>query len=125
MHYNATAVAHIRTVIPVDADGHFDLNSTGIVMAMKPFGPPQSALPSTVRMTSEQFDQLRTLSYRMGDQQEMLERIRRNVREQGSHIYALVISTDMAVINGAIQRGEVGEWQDLFRQFIDTARVVH
>jgi len=124
VHYKTTAVAHIQTVVPVDADGRFDLNFTGMVMAMKPFGPPQSAQPSAVRMTSEQFDQLRKLSYRKGDQQEMLERIRQNVREQGAHIYALVISTDMAVINRAIQKGEVGEWQDLFRQFIDTAQVV-
>ncbi|KAF5883589.1 hypothetical protein [Rhizobium sp. PEPV16] len=74
---------------------------------------------------SEQLDQLRSLSYQKGDQQEVLERIRQNVREQGGHIYALVISTDMAAIYKAIERGEVGEWQDLFRQFIDTAQVVY
>lgn len=125
VHYNRTAVAHIQTVVPVDADGHFDLSFAGMVMEIKPFGPPQSALPSAVRMTSGQFDQLRNLSYQKGDQQEMLKRIRENVREQGGHIYALVISTDMAVINGAIQKGEVGEWQDLFREFIDTAQVVY
>ena len=124
VHYKATAVAHIQTVVPVDADGHFDLNFTGMAMAMKPFGPPQSALPSAVRMTSKQFDQLRKLSYQKGDQHEMLERILQNVREQDGHIYALVISTDMAVINRGIQKGEVGEWQELFRQFIDTAQVV-
>ncbi|MBY5651108.1 hypothetical protein HFO45_23050 [Rhizobium leguminosarum] len=125
VHYKATGVAHIQTVVPIDADGHFDLNFTGMVMAMKPFGPPQSALPSAVRMTSEQLDQLRSLSYQKGDQQEMLERIRQNVREQGGHIYALVISTDMAAIHKAIEKGEMGEWQDLFRQFIDTAQVVY
>jgi hypothetical protein len=124
LHYNMTAVAHIQTVVPVDADGHFDLNFAGMVVAMNPFGPPQSALPFAVRMTTEQFDQLRKLSYQKGDQQEMLERIRQNVREQGGHIFALVISTDMAVINRALQEGEAGEWQDLFRQFIDTAQVV-
>lgn len=125
VHYKMTAVAKIQTVVPVDVDGHFDLNFTGIVAAMKPLGPPQSALPSVVRMTSEQFDLLRKLNFKKGDQQEMLERIQRNVREQDGHIYALVISTDMAVINSVIQSGEVGEWQDLFRQFIDTAQVVY
>ena len=125
LDYKATAVAHIQMNVPVDADGHFDLNFTGMVAELKPFGPPQSALPSAVRMTSEQFDQLRKLSYKKGDQHGMLERIRQNVREQDDHIYALVISTDMAVIHRAIQKGEMGEWQDLFRQFIDTARVVY
>jgi hypothetical protein len=125
VHYKTTAVAHIQTVVPVDADGHFDLNSLGIVMGMKPFGPPQSALPSAVRLTSEQLDHLKRLSYQKGDQQEMLERIRQNVREQGGQIYALVISTDMATIRKAVARGEVGEWQELFRQFIDTAQVVY
>lgn len=125
VHYKATAVARIRTVVPVDAQGHFDLNFTGWAMEMKPVGPPQSALPYAVRMTSEQFDQLRKLSYRKGDRQEMLDRIRQNVREQEGHIYALIISTDMAIINKAIQKAEVGEWQDLFRQFIDTAQVVY
>lgn len=125
LHYKTTAVAHIQTVVPVDADGHLDLNFTGVVMAMKPFGPPQSALPSAVRMTNEQFDQLRKLSYQKGDQHDMLERILQKVQEADGHIYALVISTDMAAIKRAIQKGEVGEWQDLLRQFIDTAQVVY
>ncbi|MEZ5654389.1 MAG: hypothetical protein R3E04_00635 [Sphingobium sp.] len=125
LHYTATAVAHIQTVVPQDADGHFNLNFTGMSVTMKPFGPPQSALPSAVRMTSEQFDQFKKLSYKKGDQREMLERIRQSVQEQGDHIYALVISTDMAEIQKAIKNGEVGEWQDLFRQFIDTAQVVY
>lgn len=125
VHYKATAVAHIRTVVPVDADGHFDLSFTGMVMEMKPFGPPQSALPSVVRMTTEQLEHLRKLSYQKSDQHEMLERIRQNVREQDGRICALVISTDMAEIHRAIQEGEEGEWQDLFRQFIETAEVVY
>lgn len=125
VHYKTTAVAHIQTVVPVDADGHFDLDFTGFVMGMKPFGPPQSALPSAVRLTSEQLDQLRKLSYQKSDQQEMLKRIGQNVKEQGGHIYALVISSDMATIRKAVEGGEVGEWQDLFAQFIETAHVVY
>lgn len=122
--YQATAVGHIQTVVPIDADGHFDLSFIGMVMEMKPFGPPQSALPYAVRMTREQFDQLRRLSYKKGDQQEMLERICQRVREQDGDIYALVISTDMQMIRSAIENGGVGEWQDLFRQFVDTAETV-
>lgn len=125
IHYMATPVAHIQTIVPTDADGHFDLNFTGMTVAMKPFGPPQSALPSAVRMTTEQFDQLRKLRYQNGEQHDMLERVRQNVSEQSGQIYALIISTDMAIINKALREGEVGDWQDLFRQFIDTAQVVY
>lgn len=124
VHYKTTAVAHIQTVVPVGADGHFDLDFAGTVVTVKPFGPPQSALPYAVRMTNEQFDQLIGLSQQKGDRHEMLERIRQNARDQGGYIYALVLSTDMAVIKRAIQKEEVGEWQDLLRQFIDTAQVV-
>lgn len=125
VRYKKTAVVHIKTVVPIDADGHFDLSFSGIVAAVKPLGPPQSGLPSALRMTSDQFDQLRKLSYQKGDQQEMLERIRQNVSEQDGHVYVLVMSTDMAVINKAIQNGDVGPWQDLFRQFFGTAQVVY
>ncbi|MGV1769308.1 methylamine utilization protein MauJ [Agrobacterium vitis] len=124
VHYNATPMVHMTTVVPVDADGNFDLNFRGTVLKLEPFGPPQSALPSLFRMTNEQFAQLRKLGFQKGDQQEMLRRILHNVREQHGHIEALVISTDMAVITRALQEGQEGEWQDLFRQFIDTARIV-
>ena len=123
IHYKATAVAHVQTVVPVDDDGHFDLNSTGMVVTVKPSGPPQSALPHIVRMTREHFDQLRRLSYQDGPKHDMLERIRQNIRDQNDYIYAQVISTDMSEIQRALKNGEVGEWQDLFRQFIDTAQV--
>lgn len=122
--YQATAVGHIQTIVPIDADGNFDLSFSGMVMEMKPFGPPQSALPYTFRITGEQFDQLKRLCHKKGDQQEMLERVRQCVRERDGHFDALVISTDMQLVRSAIQGGELGEWQDLFRQFFDTARVV-
>lgn len=124
VHYKGTPVAHIKTVVPVDPTGHFDLNFTGMVVAMKPLAPPQSALPFAVRLTNEQFDELIKLSSQIGPQQEMLNRIRQKMREQDGQIYALILSTDMAVIKGGLEKGEVGEWQDLFHQFIDTAQVV-
>jgi hypothetical protein len=122
--YKTNAVGHIQTIVPIDADGNFDLSFNGMVMEMKPFGPPQSALPYAVRMTREQFDQLKKLSHTKGDQQEMLERIRQCVRERDGEIYSFIISTDMNLIRSAIQRGELGDLQDLFRQFVDTAEVV-
>lgn len=124
VHYKQNAVAHIQTVVPVDSDGHFDLEFKGMTMEVKPFAPPQSALSSVVRLTREQFDHLRRLSYQKGDRQEMLERISQNVKEKDGQIYALILSTDIAEIRRAMREKEEGDWQDLFRQFIDTARVI-
>ncbi|MBW0369539.1 methylamine utilization protein MauJ [Ensifer adhaerens] len=124
VHYKTTGVAHIQTVVPVDSEGYLDLDLKGVTMAMQSFGPPQSAFPSVVRMTHEQSDRLRKLSYGEGGHQEMLVRIRQQYREKEGHIFALVLSTDMAAILSALENGEGGAWQDLFREFIDTAETV-
>lgn len=72
IRYKSAAVGHIQTIVPVDAEGNFDLNFTGMTMTVMPFGPPQSPLPSVVRLSIDQSDRLRTLSYREGPQKEML-----------------------------------------------------
>ena len=123
--YKGTAVGHIRTIVPMDAEGHFDLDFKGMVMEMKPFGPPQSELPYSVRMSKEEFEELTALSYRKSEQQEMSKRICQRFQERDGYVYALVISTDMKIIRSAIGQGQAGEWVDLFSQFIDTAEVVH
>lgn len=123
VHYRTTGVMHIQTVVPVDSDGHFNLDFKGMVAEMKPFGPPQSALPSIFRMTKDQYGRLRKLSYKKGEKKEMLERIAQRVGEKGDEVYALVLSTDLSDIRSAIERGEEAEWVSLFREFIDTAEV--
>lgn len=125
VHYSATGVAHIQTIVPVDSDGHFDLEFKGMVMEMKPFGPPQSALPSVVRMTKEQYDRLKRLSYQKGDRRELLERVCQRVRQNDDQTFALILSTDLSDIRRAIENGEKGEWLDLLREFIDTAEVLN
>lgn len=119
VHYKANTVAHIQTVVPIDEDGHFDLEFKGMTMAMKAFGPPQSAQPSVVRMTHEQYYRLRKLSYSKSDHQEMLDRIQQRVQEKDGHIYALVLATDMSLIRQALETKEEGVWQDLFREIIE------
>ena len=36
----------------------------------------------------------------------------------GSHVHALVLSTDMASIKEALKRGDTGVWQDFFREIM-------
>lgn len=119
VHYKANAVAHVQTVVPVDQEGHFDLDFRGMTVHLKPSGPPQSASPFVVKMTREQYDRLNSLSYRKGEHQEMLERIRGRVQEKNDHILALVLATDMQNIRRAFETKQEGEWQALFREILE------
>lgn len=123
VHYKPNAISHIQTMVPMDADGHFDLSFTGMKMEMKPFGPPQSALPFVVRLTPEMAKQLRALAYKKCDHQEMLERVAHQVREQAGQYFTLIIATDMVAIRSELSKEREGDWQELFRQFIETAEV--
>jgi hypothetical protein len=96
VHYKANAVAHIQTIVPIDQDGHFDLDFKGMTVKLEPSGPPQSASPFVVRMTNEQYDRLRKFSYQKGEHQEMLKRIQGRVKEKDGHIYVHVLATDMS-----------------------------
>lgn len=118
VHYKVNAVAHVLTVVPIDKDGHFDLDFKGMTVELKPLGPPQSASPFILRMTPEQYDRLRKVCYKKGDQQEMLNRIQSDVREKASHIYARVLATDMSRIRQSLTKKEEGEWQNLFRELL-------
>lgn len=118
VHYKMNMVATIQTVFPADREGYFDLDSSSMTMEMKPPGPPQSALPSVVRMTKEQYNTLCKLSYGQNEQREMLERLRSHAQEHEGHIFVQVLSTDRAIIDQAIERKEDGEWQNLFREII-------
>lgn len=120
IHRTANAVAHLETVVPVGADGDFDLSFTGTTAKLEPFGPPQSALPTVIRMSPEQHGRLGKLRYTEGDQQEMCQRIHGRVKMKDGHVHSLVLATDMAAINAALKRNETGAWQDLFREILET-----
>jgi hypothetical protein len=112
------AVAHIRTIVPSDADGDLDLSFKGMNMEMEPFGPPQSSLPTVVRMSPEQHERLEQLRFTKGDHQEMCQRICARVKRDNDQVHALVLATDMSLIKDAIERGDSGVWQDLFREIM-------
>lgn len=124
VHYNANAIAHVQTVVPLESDGFFDLEFKGFKVEQTPFGPPQSAAPSVVVMSREQFDRLVTLSYRKTEHQQMLERIRQRAKLNGDDVHVLILATDMAVINSELQKAEPGEWQDILRECIHTAQLL-
>lgn len=116
VHRTAHGVAHLQTVVPAGADGDLDLRFTGTKMEMVPFGPPQSALPTVIRMTPEQHKRLGQLRFVEGDNQEMCRRIYERVKTKDGRVHALVLSTDIALIKAAVKRGDAGAWQDLFRE---------
>ncbi|RKT34134.1 hypothetical protein BXY70_0140 [Roseovarius halotolerans] len=115
-----TAVATIQTAVPQDSDGNFEIDFSGVQVQMKPFGPPQSARRYAVEVSQEQFDQLRGLSFRTGDDQEMLQRVAHELYEGSDKPFIGVLATDMAEIRQRVEQGEQGEWQTIFRQIFDT-----
>jgi hypothetical protein len=119
LHRRVDAIALMQTIVPKDAEGNFDLSFTGMKMTMETFGPPQSAQPTVIVMTTDQYNHLEKLAFQQGDHQEMCRRIR-DRRKQGpdGKVACLVLSTDMARINNALKVGETGAWQDLFREII-------
>lgn len=110
------AIGDIQTIVPMDADGDMNLNFNGIEMKVVPFGPPQSALPTVVSMSPEQYERLGELRVLAGDHQEMCRRVYEKAHKKDGRVHALVLSTDLASIKNALKRGDSGTWQDLFRE---------
>jgi hypothetical protein len=44
VHYKANAVAHIQTIVPVDKDGHFNLEFKGMTVELRPPGHHRAPL---------------------------------------------------------------------------------
>ena len=118
VHRTLTGVAHLQTVVPVDADGEFDLSFSGMKMTMVTDGPPQSARPTLLGMTLDQHKRLGRLCYQKGDHQEMCRRIYQNAEIHGEQVVTVVLSTDMVRILDTVKRGETGNWQDLLREIV-------
>lgn len=125
IHQKIDAIAHIQTVVPVKADGELDLSFQGMTMAMTPHGPPQSAMPTIIRMSSEQYERLGKIRYAKGDHQEMCRRIFERTKKENDEVLALVLSTDMAFITDALQKGGAGLWQDLFREILGDGKTAN
>jgi hypothetical protein len=111
-------VAHMQTIVPMDDTGHLDLSFTGTTIETIPDGPPQSALPTAISMTPEQHDRLGDVAGMNEVQLEMCRRIYERVEIKDGRVHAPVLSTDMTSIKTALERGDIGVWQDLFREIL-------
>ncbi|HEY8084826.1 MAG TPA: methylamine utilization protein MauJ [Methylophilaceae bacterium] len=118
IHRTLTGVAHLQTIVPIDAEGEFDLSFSGTKVTMVSNAPPQSARPTLIGMTQVQHKRLIQLSYENGDHQEMCRRISQHSEVQGEMVAAIVLATDMGRILEATKRGDPGGWQDFFREVL-------
>ena len=119
IHRKIGGVAHIQTVVPADPDGDLDLSFKGMKMELVPQGPPQSALPTVISMSSEQHERLQKLGFMQGDHQEMCRRIFEMSETKDGRVHSRVLSTDLALIKDAVRRGDAGAWEDLFREILE------
>lgn len=125
VHSRLHGIAHIQTVVPKDAEGNLDLSFSGTKMEMVTDGPPQSALPSLIVMTDDQYARLSKLRHEKGDHQEMCRRILERVNgKKDGHVRCIVLATDFARIKRAIDGGETGNWQNLLREIIISGNTV-
>jgi hypothetical protein len=119
-------IAHMQTVVPVDAGGEMDLTFKGITAVTTVDHLPQSARAFVIRLTHDQHKRLEELRYKPGDHQGMLKRIHEKTQARGDRVFALVLATDMAVIRQAINDKNASPWQDLLREIIsDGTNVRH
>ncbi len=112
------AVAHLSIMVPVSDDGDLDLGFEGFKAEMVPFGPPQSARPTIIKMSREQFERLEKLRFARSDYRELCERVWQKSQIIDDHVLALMLATDLKLINEAIARGEDGEWRSFFEELL-------
>ena len=67
IHRTVSGVCHMQTIVPTGPDGDPDLQFAGTKAAMVPFGPPQSASPTIISMSTEQYERLGQLKFMKGE----------------------------------------------------------
>lgn len=118
IHRTVSGIARVQTIVPLDADGEFDLRFIGTQMKIVADAPPQSARPYLVGMTADQHERRGRLAYQKGDHQEMCRRLFDRAKADSAQLITVVPATDMARIRDSLRHGETGEWQDFFREII-------
>ncbi len=111
-------IAHIHTVVPTDPEGDLDLSFNGLTVKLVPSGLPQSAAPSIVSLTAAQHERLGQIAFANENGQDMCKRIYRDSKAHGDQMLVRVLATDMLRIRDGLRRGEVGAWQDFFREVL-------
>lgn len=123
VHHKLHGVARMQIAVPKDAEGNLDLSFSGVKMTLITDVPPQSALPSLMVMSEDQYARLAKLRYEKGDHQEMCRRIFERLEgKKDGRVACVVLATDMARIRQAVDGGETGNWQNLFREIISSGK---
>ncbi len=122
VHRIMTGVATMQMPVHQDADGEFDLSFGGTKVELLPDGPPQSALPTRMLLSQEDYKLLGKLAHEKSDQQEMCRRIWQRGKPHEQVVLCVVLSTEAKTIEQAIRRGDKGNWQDFFRRIIESSR---
>ena len=116
-----TGIAKLSTVVPITKDGELDDSAfSGLKISMETGRPPQSAKPTGVLISPDQYKRLGQFAYEKGDHQELCKRVYDNVRSHGEKVIAVIFSTDLKRIQEALRRNETGKWQDLFREILES-----
>lgn len=119
IHQTVHGIAHITTIVPSGPDGDLDLSFNGLKMEFVLPNPPQSGRPTLITMSLEQHKRLEELKLLKTDHQEMCQRIANGIKMVDGRAHAIVLSTDMAMIKGALRAKQSGGWQDLFREILE------
>ena len=122
VHRTMTGVATMQMPVHQDADGEFDLSFGGTKVEMLLDGPPQSAQPTRMVLSQEDYKFLGKLAYEKSDQQEMCRRIWQRGKPHEQVFLCIILSTEAKTIDEAIKSGETGNWQDFFRRIIENGR---
>ena len=119
LHRRISGIAHLKMGLQTDAAGNLNLSFSGTKVGIVSDRPPQSALPSILVMSDDQYARLRRLSYEAGGHQTMCHRIASRVNGQkDGHVACTVFATDLSQIVKAVKGGDTGSWQDLFREIL-------
>jgi hypothetical protein len=121
LSYRQQAVVQLEMVVPTSVSGEFDLSFKDVNVSLQSSHPPQSAQASTLWLTEDQHSRLARLGQSSKDGGEMCRRIAQFAQKREGKVLVLVAATDRARIMKAIEQGEEGEWQAIFREALSPA----
>lgn len=115
VHRTIKGVVQIQTIVPVDQDGEFNLDFTGMTVSLSSNVPPQSARSFFFFITKEQLNLLGKLRYQNGSDRDLINRIWSSAQIQGEGVAIEIVSTDMPVILKSLKDGVSESYLDIFK----------
>ena len=115
VHRTIKGVVEVQTTVPVDKDGEFNLDFTGMTVSLSSNVPPQSAKSFFFLITKEQLNFLGKLRYQNGSGRDLVNRIWSGVQIQDETIAIEIVSTDMPVILKSLKDGVSESYVEVFK----------